>query len=251
MKWLDAAERVLRDADTPLHYRDAADTIVSKGLVDTKSKTPAIALHASVTLDIQKRTARGLPGRFVILPGGDLSLTEWEEVHGAEALEVADRSREKARRELIRRLRQLDGANFESYLEVLFTAAGYDVTITGGTGDDGVDLIAELDGVGTQRLGVQAKCLGPNREIGPNVIRLLRDALTSYECNAGAVAATCKFNDAARAVAKEVGRLPVQLLGPDELSELALEFRVGIQSQVVEVFEENLDGVFEPHEESS
>jgi len=72
-------------------------------------------------------------------------------------LEAARRSREHARREFLRRLRELDGPDFESFLEVLFTRMGYDVVVTGGSGDDGIDLVAELTGgIAPHRVGIRA-----------------------------------------------------------------------------------------------
>ena len=65
-----------------------------------------------------------------------------------------------------------------SHTVKLLVAQGYDVTVVGGADDDGIDLIAELStGIGAQRIGIQAKCHGASRSIGPNTVRLLRDAL--------------------------------------------------------------------------
>jgi restriction endonuclease Mrr len=127
----------------------------------------------------------------------------------------------------------------------LFTDMGYDVTVTGGSNDEGVDLVAELvAGIGLQRVGIQAKCRGANREIGPNTIRLLRDALAGYECNAGAVVATCRFNDAAIAVADEYGKPQIDLIDPGRLTDLALQYGVGVRSEAIEAYSEDLESVF-------
>ena len=241
MKWLDAAEHVLREVGTPIHYRDLANTVRREDLVQTNSQTPDITLHASVSQDIRRREQRGLPPRFTIT-SGDVGLAEWASAPSEDALDTIERTRSRAKQDLLRRLRDLDGAEFESYLEVLFTKMGYDVTVTGGSGDDGIDLIASLGGgIGVQRVGIQAKCLGARREIGPNAIRLMRDALPAHECNAGAVVATCRFNADAVRVAQEAGRPVVQLIGPDQLTDLAVEYRVGVTSQTIDMFSEDLD----------
>ena len=247
VEWLAAAEQVLREANTPMPYRDITDAIVHRTLVPTQSKTPWITLHASVSLDVRRRQERGLPPRFVIRPGGLVTLAEWEVGPLERVLDEARRSREHASRELLRKLRELDGPDFESFLEVLFTRMGYEVIVTGGAGDDGIDLVAELTGgVAPQRVGIQAKTQGSQRQVGPNVVRLLRDALSSRDCNAGAVVATVSFNDDARRVAAEPGKPPVSLLGPSELTGLALDFKVGVDVEPLELFQENLGGVFEP-----
>jgi len=244
MKWLDAIEHVLREADEPLHYGELAKRIMKRQMVATQSKTPDITVHASVSQEIRRRADRGLPPRFTI-KAGDIGLAEWSAPPLKDAQLTVDKLREKAKRELLKKLRQLEGADFESYLEVLLIRMGYEVEVTGGTGDDGVDLIAESSGgVSPQRLGIQAKCLGSGRETGPNPIRLLRDALPSKECQVGAVISTAKFNDDARRVAAEPGRPPVELIGPEELAELAAEHGVGISARPVDLLFEDLDGVF-------
>ncbi len=126
---------------------------------------------------------------------------------------------------------------------MLFTRMGYDVVVTGGSGDNGIDLIAELTGgIAAQRVGIQAKAQGSQRQIGPNIVRLL----STYGCNAGAVVATVNFNADAQRVANEPGKPPVSLIGPEELTALALDYKVGADAEPVELFQENLQGVFEP-----
>lgn len=247
MRWLDAAERVLLDTGTELHYVELADRILRRSLVATKSQSPEITLHASISLDIKGRAARGLPPWFVILRGGMVTLAQWEGGPLEDARDALLKSRDRTRRDLLRKLRQLDGGKFETFLERLFTTMGYDVTVTGGSDDEGVDLVAELlaAGVGSQRVGIQAKCKGGSRKIGPNTVRLLRDALATYACNAGAVVATVGFDDKAIAVAGEPGKPPIDLIDNDRLTELAIQFKVGVRSETIEAYSEDLDSVFE------
>src|SRR5262245_29866589 len=125
-----------------MHYVELAEIILHKNLVDTQSQTPAITLHASINLDVKGRRERGLPARFLIRPGGDSTLAEWEGGPLEEARRALASSRVRAKRDLLRRLRDLDGSEFETFLERLFTAMGYDVTVTGGSGDEGIDVVA-------------------------------------------------------------------------------------------------------------
>jgi restriction endonuclease Mrr len=251
VRWLDAAERVLREADTPLNYNELARTITTRKLVDTQSKTPAITLHASVAIDIRRRETRGLPPRFTI-SAGDVALAEWDVGPFEDALETISKTRERARRGLLAELRKLKGDEFEVFVELLFTEMGYDVTVTGGSGDDGIDLVAELStGIGAQRIGIQAKCMGANRKVGPNTIRLLRDALSTRDCNAGAVIATCPMDAKAIEAAAEPGKPPVELVDHDRLVDLAFEFKVGIRSESLEVYTENLEATFDPDVDSA
>ncbi|HYZ77168.1 MAG TPA: restriction endonuclease [Gaiellaceae bacterium] len=244
MRWLDAAEQVLRQAETPLNYNDLTGTILKRNLVETQSKTPAITLHASISIDIKRREERGLPPRFT-LAAGDVALAEWDLGPFEEALKTIGKTREKARRDLLAALRKLKGDEFEAFVELLFTEMGYDVTVTGGGGDDGIDLVAELStGIGAQRIGIQAKCYGANRTVGPNTVRLLRDALSTRQCNAGAVVATCRMDAKAIEVAAEPGKTLVELVDHDRLVDLALEYKVGIRSESLDVYSESLASAF-------
>lgn len=243
MKWLDAVELVLRDADEPLHYGEVARRVTARKLVATRSQTPDITVHASVSQEIRRRQERGLPPRFTISVG-EIGLEEWQAPPVKDAQLAVDQLRAKAKRELLTALRRLSGEEFESYLEVLLIRMGYEVEVTGGSGDDGVDLIAEsIEGVAPQRVGIQAKCVGSSRQIGPNPVRLLRDALPSKGCHSGAVIATAGFNADAIRVAVEPGRPVIQLIGPDELGDLAVEYGVGISSRSVDLVFEDLDSV--------
>lgn len=244
MRWLEATERVLREVGTPLNYNELADHIMRENLVETETRTPAITLHTSVSQDIRRRRDRGVPPRFT-LSQSVIGLAEWEIGPFEDAMQTIQRTRDRAKRDLIAKLRELSGTDFEGFLEVLFTRMGYDVQVTAGSRDEGIDLIAELNsGVGAQRIGIQAKCMGARRSIGPNTIRLLRDALSGGQCNAGAVIATCRFNADATAVSEEAGKPPVELIGPDRLADLAVEFKVGIQTEPLEAYSENLATVF-------
>lgn len=244
MKWLDAIEQILSEADEQLHYGELARRIMTRSLVDTSSQTPDITVHASVGQDIRRRRERGFPPRFTI-DSGVIGLAEWSAPALKEAQDVVEQVRNQAHRDLMTELRKLDGTQFESFLEVLLIRMGYEVEVIGGAGDDGIDLVAESGGgVSPQRIGIQAKCLGSNRRVGPNVVRVLRDALPTKECQSGAIISTARFDDRAVEVAKEPGRLAIQLTGPDELAELAARYGAGISSRPIELLYENLEEVF-------
>jgi restriction endonuclease Mrr len=225
-------------------YRARQLPIIKRKLVETQSKTPAITLHASVGIDIRRRESRGLQPRFTITHG-EVGLAEWGVGPFEDALKTITKTRERARRDLLAELRKLNGEEFEAFVELLFTEMGYDVTVTGGSGDDGIDVVAELStGIGAQRIGIQAKRLGANRTIGPNPVRLLRDALSTRLCNAGAVVATCGMDPKAVEVAAEPGKTPVELVDHDRLLDLALEYKVGIRSESLDVYTANLMSAF-------
>jgi len=250
MRWLDAVERILRDEGTSMHYEAIATEIMRRSLVDTRSATPGITLHASVSQDIGRRRSAGLAPRFAREGGGLFTLAEWTVGPDEDVRDAVARTREQARRQLLRELRQLSGEIFESFLEVLFTQMGYDVTVTAGSDDEGVDLVAERSGgVGVERVAVQAKRSKANRRIGPRVVRYLRDAAVSRECTSAALVTTSDFDAKAVEVAQEPQRLPVRLIGGTELIDLSLEASVGIRTENLTLVHADLDSVFEIQDE--
>lgn len=252
MKWLDAAEAVLREYGHALHYMELAWEIGNRGQVDTKSRTPEITLHTSISQDIRRRQSAGLAPRFVRYAGGDFGLAEWD-VEAIETVRTAiSEHRDHARRRLRRGLRELGGEDFVSFLEVLLTTLGYEVTVTEGADDDGIDLIAERSGdVAAERVGIQAKQRArASRRIGPNTVRLLRDALPTQQCTSGAVITTTDFDDRAVAVSQEPGNIAVKLIRGDELVDMAMEAGVGVRREELTLVVENLYSVFEVEEDS-
>lgn len=49
----------------------------------------------------------------------------------------------------------MNGCDFENFVALLFTKMGYETIVTKGSGDQGIDVIAEKNNV---KIGVQAKC---------------------------------------------------------------------------------------------
>lgn len=245
MTWTDAAEQILREEGASMSYRELARRILARRLVQSDSQTPHITLHVSLSSENPRRSARGQTVRFLMIRGGEVALTEWDVGDLDEALDTLNNHRMRTQRDLLKGLRSLDGATFEGYLEVLLTEMGYSVTVTGGRDDEGVDLVAELEsGVGVQRVGVQGKCQSARRTVGPNTVRLLRDALSVYNCNAGAVITTTRFDPKAVEVAAEEGKPPISLIDCDALVELAIAYQVGIRREQLPVYFEDLAEVF-------
>jgi hypothetical protein len=46
-------------------------------------------------------------------------------------------------------------------------------------------------------------------------------------------------------VAGEAGKPPLELIGPERLTDLAVEFKVGVQTEALEAYREDLRSVFD------
>ena len=109
----------------------------------------------------------------------------------------------------------LSGSDFENLLYRLFTAMGYAVQKTGKTGDQGGDLIANMNG---QRIVIQAKCYSST--VGNAAVQEAVAAQKFYDCNKVMVVTNSSFTKEAIELAKVNN---VELVGGGKLSELLLQ----------------------------
>ena len=109
----------------------------------------------------------------------------------------------------------LSSSDFENLLYRLFTAIGYAVQKTGKTGDQGGDLIANLNG---QRIVIQAKCY--TSTVGNAAVQEAVAAQKFYDSNKVMVVTNSSFTKEAIELA-EVNN--VELIGGGKLSELLLQ----------------------------
>lgn len=243
--WSDAAEKVLRKEQHPLHYKVLTQKILGQKLVQTKSKAPHIAFYASLAVDNSSRREKGVPPRFSI-EKGEVSLTEWE-AHKAKVaiFRHAQTERARVKDQLLRKLRQLSGGKFESYMEALLIKMGYEnVELRGGPTDEGIDLFCEMSqGINQVKTAVQTKCKQKQNKVGPKDVRLLRDVLPKFKCSQGVLVTTSTFTPQAQAAATEEGRLPIILIDSNKLAELAIEHEAGIRGAEIKIYsvDDNFD----------
>lgn len=102
MTFLDAAYRVLKDSEAPLHYKNITQQALSKGYIETKGKTPEQTMTAMLNSEIQKKGAKS---RFTKVKRAIYGLSEW----GKEPIEP--KPKELDHEELILHLMELGEIN--------------------------------------------------------------------------------------------------------------------------------------------
>jgi len=93
-----------------------------------------------------------------------------------------------------------DGVSYERVVADLLTKEGFQVRFTPVTGDQGVDLIAERDGM---RLAVQCKAYA--KHVGNDAVQQVFAGAKFYDANISAVVAPNGFTVAARQLANSLG----------------------------------------------
>lgn len=140
--------------------------------------------------------------------------------------------------ELLDRLREADPAFFESVIINLLSKMGYGYNpdagkILGGSGDDGVDGVINLDPLGVDQVYVQAKRYQATSPVGSGAIRDFYGALGLKDVSKGIFVTTSSFSPNARATAEKLGARIVLIDGP-QLARLMVAHEVGCR--VTEVF---------------
>ena len=97
----------------------------------------------------------------------------------------------------------LDGHRFEYWCSDLLKANGFEkVSVTPGSGDQGVDILAEKDGI---RYAIQ--CKRYSSDLGNTPIQEVTAGKTFYGCHVGVVMTNQHFTSSAVALAKKTGVL--------------------------------------------
>lgn len=97
----------------------------------------------------------------------------------------------------------MNGHDFESYCASILSKIGFiNVSVTPGSGDQGVDVIAEKEGV---RYAIQCKCYSSN--LGNTPIQEVCAGKNMYNCHVGVVMTNRYFTDSAKQLAERNGIL--------------------------------------------
>lgn len=93
----------------------------------------------------------------------------------------------------------MDGHDFEYFCADLLNHNGFhNVEVTKGSGDQGIDIIAEKDGI---KYGIQCKCYSGN--IGNSAVQQAFSGKTFYGCHVAAVLTNRFFTESAKALAEQ------------------------------------------------
>lgn len=97
----------------------------------------------------------------------------------------------------------MEGHDFETYCAVLLEKNNfYNVKVTQGSGDQGIDIIAQKDGI---KYGIQCKCY--SSDIGNKAVQEAFAGKTFYNCHVAAVLTNRYFTTSAKELAEKNGVL--------------------------------------------
>lgn len=127
----------------------------------------------------------------------------------------SQREKEKLRKSGILDIDQMDGFQFEYYLEQLFKSQNYKTEVTASRGDYGADLVLQKNG---QKIVVQAKRY--SKPVGIKAIQEVAAAKSYYNANESWVVCNNSFTKQAINMAKSTD---VKLIDREKLIEMILQ----------------------------
>lgn len=119
----------------------------------------------------------------------------------------------------------MDGHEFERFIASLLRRLGYqNVEVTRGSGDQGVDVLAEKDGV---RYAIQCKCY--SSDLGNTPVQEVNTGKAIYHCHVGIVVTNRYFTQSAQEAAKATG---VLLWDRSKLEKLIAQVQTGPDTEL-------------------
>lgn len=230
LSYTEAAARLLEMEGTPVHYRDIADRVLASGWVASVSQSPAHTLNAALHQEIKRQRDRGDVPRFTMLGKGFVALTAWQ---GAGLEQQIQDHNERVKAEMLGRLKAMDPFAFESLVQQLLVALGFEAEKTSNINDGGIDVRGTLVVGGTlhTRLAVQVKRFAKN--VQAPIVQQVRGSLGVHE--QGMIVTTAGFSKDAQEEALQPNKTPIGLMDGTRLVDLLVEHSIGVLRQEVYV----------------
>jgi restriction system protein len=239
LSFTESAARILDAAGgNPMHYRDITRHALEHGMLDTEGKTPEATMYAQILTESKRRQRRGEQPRFLMLGKGMVALAKWQAKGLAYQVEESNR---KARKELLKSIKEMPPGDFEDLIGRLLAAIGFEeVQVTNRSKDGGIDVRGTLvvgDVIRT-RLAVQVKRWKQN--VQSPVIQQVRGSLGAHE--QGLIITTSAFSKGARDEAERPDATPVALMTGEQLVALLVENEIGVSKTPLQLIQlgENL-----------
>ncbi len=235
-----AALRVLREAGQPLSAQGITQRAVEQELINPLGLTPDATMAAQLYTDINRRRAESLfrkEGRNLF------GLAEWEK-GVSDIARLAARQRQEVKHRLHERLLTMHPSEFEQLIGRLLGAMGYEnVTVTGRSGDRGIDVVADIEiGILQLRTAVQVKRMKGN--VQRPVVAQLRGDMALLDVDQGIIITTSGFAQGAKDVARVRNVTPITLIDGDHLTDLLIEQGIGVHQETVEVLRFDEAGLY-------
>jgi restriction system protein len=226
MTYLDAAYQILQQAAHPLHYRAITERALAAGLIQPSGLTPEATMGSRLYTQTQEEGSpfvRSSQGR------GIFGLAEWQPT-GID--HQVQRINHETRTELSRLLHAMPADRFETLISILLVEMGFDentVQITPFSGDKGIDVTGILRAAGLTEVDTAVQVKRWKGNVGSKVVRELRGSLKVHQ--QGVIITTSDFSSSAVSEATADGKTRISLINGEDLLDLLIRYRVGVQEK--------------------
>jgi len=240
LTYKEAALRVLREVGQSLGSQEITQRAIEQESINPQGLTPDATMAAQLYTDINRRGAASLfrkEGRNLF------GLAEWEKgVSGI--VRLAARQRQEVKHRLREQLLTMHPSEFEELIGRLLGAMDYEnVTVTGRSGDGGIDVVADIEiGILQLRTAVQVKRMKGN--VQRPVVSQLRGDMALLDVDQGMIITTGGFSQGAKDVARVRNATPITLIDGDRLTDLLIEQIIGVRRETVEVLRFDEAGLY-------
>ena len=162
--------------------------------------------------------------------------------------ELADEYLLAFKKKVLQRLQDLTPKQFERFAGALLSSYGFaEIKVTGRSGDGGIDGYGKLR-VGLARMNVAFQCKRWQGPVGRPEIDKFRGAIQG-EYEQGIFFTTSDYSVQAQEASIKKGAAPVVLLNGEAIVQLMVEKGLGVQRRPVEVYEDQIETLFEEETE--
>ena len=247
MNFLDAAQAILQQVGTPLHYKEIAALAIEQKILDTSGNTPGATMGSRLYTDTKKEGSR-----FQRVSKGMFGLAEAAD-QDDDITKRVKKMNTQVRKDLRAKFPHMKPQLFEVLIGELLKQMGFEeetVTVLPYSNDKGIDVRGILNtGINRMSVAVQAKKWENNVQ-RPDVQKL-RGSLMPDET--GVIITTSGFSKGAREDAKKPGLKPINLIDGKQLIDLLIKHRVGVQAEqhTVYALDDEFWGEFGAEEEKN
>lgn len=267
MTIIEAIKEVLRSEMVGMTSREIYNEIIAKKLYEFPAANPPAVVNNIIRrhcLDLNFPTANmvkhfkivGYRGKKTLYALIDSSIEKADEKIDREGKELLpeeiiqdayDRHIQEIKQSLMDAIMEHDPSFFEQLIVDLLIAMnyGYDKSsgvVVGGSHDGGIDGIIYEDKLGLDKIYLQAKRYGKRNTVGRKDLQAFVGAMESVQ--KGVFITTSRFTKEALTYAKSQQQKSLKLIDGEKLSELMVQYEIGIQKTARPIYLYRLDSSY-------
>lgn len=232
LTYKEAAYEVLKAEGRPMRYTEITKIALELELINPNGMAPEASLSAQLYREIQQQGSVSL---FRREGPGIFGLAEWErEVDSI--TQMAEQQRQTVKNQLLNVVNHMDPFAFENLVGRLLGKMSYNnIMVTNRSGDEGIDVVADVR-VGIMEVHTAIQVKRSTSNVGRPVVSQFRgDMLALENVDQGMIITTAGFTQGALKVARLPNTIPIILIDGKQLTDLLIEYRIGVRAEQVTV----------------